>query len=181
MNQIGNLAASIYDTEFGYADTELAREREIVAISGWLIANEGLLNTLIYTQFSGGNPGTVKGSHFGLEEQEIFKQLYLSKYYRKSSRDVLRNITTNDMDWTRLSEGDTTIQRTNKNETAKTYITLAKEADERIKELVYSYNLYQARPLQTAGADGGYATGSGMWPPNYMYPYSWQGYPYSRF
>jgi|TARA_R110000824_G_scaffold42887_2_gene125676 hypothetical protein len=175
MNQIGNLAASIYDTEFGYADTELARERDIVAISGWLIANEGLLNVLIYTQYSGGNPG------LHLEEQEIFKQLYLSKYYRKSSRDVLRNITTDAMDWTRLSEGDTTIQRTNKNETAKTYISLAKEADERIKDLVYSYNLYQARPLQVAGADGGYATGSGMWPPNYMYPYNWQGYPYSRF
>lgn len=175
MNQIGNLAASIYDTEFGYADTELAREREIVAISGWLNANEGLLNVLIYTQYSGGNPGMQ------LEEQEIFKQLYLSKYYRKSSRDVLRVITTDAMDWTRLSEGDTTIQRTNKNETAKTYISLAKEADERIKDLVYSYNLYQARPLQVAGADGGYATGSGMWPPNYMYPYAWQGYPYARF
>ena len=54
MNQIGNLAASIYDTEFGYAETELARERDIVAISGWLIANEGLLNVLIYTQYSWG-------------------------------------------------------------------------------------------------------------------------------
>lgn len=175
MNEIGNLAASIYDTEFGYATNELERDREIVAISGWLIANEGLLNTLIYTQFSGGNPGMK------LEEQNIFKQLYLARYYRKASRDVLRNITADGMDWTRLSEGDTTIQRNNKNETAKTYISLAKEADERIRELVYSYNLYEARPLQTAGADGGFVTGSGMWPNNYMYPYAWQGYPYSRY
>jgi len=175
MNQIGNLAASIYDTEFGYASTELEREVEVVAISGWLIANEGLLNTLIYTQFSGTDPG------MRLEEQNIFKQLYLSRYYRKASRDVLRNITTDGLDWTRLSEGDTTIMRNNKNETAKTYLSLAKEADETMTNLVYSYNLYGAKPYQVAGADGGYATGSGMWPPNYMYPYSWQGYPYARY
>ena len=176
MNQIGNLAASIYDTEFGYANTELAREAEVVAISGWLIANEGLLNTLIYSKFSGGDPGMK------LEEQNIFKQLYLSKYYRKESRDVLRGIGNAEFDWTRLSEGDTTIVRSNKNEAAKTYVSLAKEADETIKELVYSYNLYGARPLQVAGADGGYTmTGGGTWPPNFMYPYSWQGYPYSRY
>ena len=175
MNQIGNLAASIYDTEFGYASTELGREVEVVAISGWLIANEGLLNTLIYTQFSGADP------NMRLEEQNIFKQLYLSRYYRKASRDVLRNITTDGLDWTRLSEGDTTIQRNNKNETAKTYLSLGKEADETITDLVYSYNLYQAAPHQVAGADGGYATGSGMWPPNMYYPYSWQGYPYARY
>jgi len=174
MNQIGQLATEIYDTEFNYATTELERQVQIGTVSGWLLANEGLLNTLIYTTFSGANPG------LGLEEAEIFKQLYISTYYKKSSRDTLRNITTDGVDWIRLSEGDTTIVRNNKNEVAKTYMALAKDADAEMKQLIYSYNLYGARPLQVAGADGGYASGSGMWPPNY-YPYGWYSYPYARW
>lgn len=169
VNQIGQLAAEIYDTEFNYASNELERDREINQISGWLIANEGLLNTVIYTNFSGGNPGLLQ------EEANIFKYLYLSKYYKKKSRDVLRNVGT-DVDWIRLSEGDTTIVRSNKNETAKTYAALARDNDEELKQLTYSYNLYQAAPRQTAGTDGGWpTTGSGAnawWPPNYyFYPY----------
>lgn len=173
MNQIGQLATDIYDTEFDYASTEIERSHKIQGISGWLLANEGLLNTLIYTNFSGVNPG------FRLEEANIFKQLYISTYYKKESRNVLRNITTDGVDWIRLSEGDTTIVRNNKNEVAKTYLSLSKEADAEMKQLIYSYNLYGARPLQVAGADGGYPSGSGMWPPN-LYPFGWYGYPYAQ-
>ena len=146
------------------------------------MANEGLLNTVIYTNFSGANPG------LRLEEANVFKCIYLSTYYKKKSRDVLRNIDNASVDWVRLSEGDTTIVRNNKNETAKTYVSLAKEADAELKQLVYSYNLYKAHPRQVAGSDGGFpltGSGGGWWPPNYYY-YSYGiagggGYPYSRY
>ena len=68
MNQIGQLASDIYDNELDNATTELGREREVEKISGWLLANEGLLNTLIYTNFSGVNPG------FKQEEADIYKR-----------------------------------------------------------------------------------------------------------
>ena len=177
MNQIGQLASDIYDNELDNATTELGREREVEKISGWLLANEGLLNTLIYTNFSGVNPG------FKQEEADIYKQIYLSHYYKKSSRDTLRVITSESVDWIRLSEGDTTIVRNNKNEIAKTYLSLAKDAEEQIKQLVYSYTLYGARPLQVAGLDGGWPTGSGYYAPGYYYygyyPYYGRGGYYS--
>ena len=177
VNQIGQLASEIYDTEFNYETTALGRQREIDLVSGWLLVNEGPLNTVIYTSFRGGNPG------LGQEEANIFKYLYLSTYYKKKSRDVLRNMDS-DVDWIRLSEGDTTIVRNNKNETAKTYASLAKEADSELKQLTYSYNFYKARPRQVAGADGGWpltGSGAGWWPPDYYYTYGFYGYPHARY
>ena len=38
---------------------------------------------------------------------------------------------------------------------------MAREADKKITELVYAYNLYGAQPRQVAGADTYYLTGSG--------------------
>ena len=98
-------------------------------------------------------------------------------------RDSLRTSNTTDIDWTRLTEGDTTIVRSNRNETAKNYMSLIKENRAELKELIYSYNLYGAKPRQVAGADGGWPTtgsGNGWWPPDY-YSYGWYGYPYSRW
>ena len=66
------------------------------------------------------------------------------------------------------SEGDTTIVRTNKVDLSRVYRNLAKDAAEEIKELVYAYNSYQAQPVQTAGFDGGFVSGSGGY---YRYPY----------
>ena len=43
MNQIGQLATEIYDTEFNYATTELERQVQIGTVSGWLLANEDCL------------------------------------------------------------------------------------------------------------------------------------------
>jgi len=57
-----------------------------------------------------------------------------------------------------LREGDTSIKRsvatsTTKNTSAQIFQKSAKEANELLKELVYSYNLYGAKPIQVAGKD----------------------------
>ena len=48
MNDIGNLATSIWDTEFGDETGVAHRTAEISSISGWLSANVGQLNNYIY-------------------------------------------------------------------------------------------------------------------------------------
>lgn len=158
MSDIGDLATSIWDTEFGDATGAAHRTSQISSISGWLQANVGLLNNVIYSSFSGDASGDMKpAGKFKLEEQDIYTQLYLKHYYDKKARNVLRGIDgslNNDIDWIRLKEGDSLIVRSNKTDVAKLYLSLAKEAGEELKNLIYYYNLYQARPRQVAGTDG---------------------------
>ncbi len=160
MGSIGDIATRIYDSEFDDEPTQLKRLFKIESISGWLEANLGQFNNLCYTSF-----GT--GTDFKLEEESILTQLYLHDYYNKQARSILNMSATGATDWTRLSEGDTTIVRTNKVDLSRVYRNLAKDSAEAIKELVYSYNSYQAQPRQTAGFDGGFVSGSGY----YRYPF----------
>jgi len=158
MNDIGNLATSIWDTEFGDETGVAHRTAEISSISGWLSANVGQLNNYIYTSFSGASDGQMyPAGQFRLEEQNIFTQVYLTYYYKKKARNVLRGIDgslNSDIDWIRLKEGDSLIVRSNKTDVSKVYLSLSKEADEKLTNLVYYYNLYQAKPRQVAGEDG---------------------------
>lgn len=169
MNDIGDLATSIWDNEFGDETGAAHRTSEISSISGWLSANVGQLNNYIYTSFSGASNGQMYPlGQFMLEEQNIFTQIYLSHYYKKKGRNVLRGIDgtlNSDIDWIRLKEGDSLIVRSNKTDVSKIYLDLSKEADEKLKGLVYYYNLYQAKPRQVAGRDGeGNVSGSCNFP-----------------
>jgi hypothetical protein len=152
MSNIGEIATRVYDNEFDDAPTQLEREFKIESISGWLGANVGQFNNLTYQSF-----GT--GDDFLLEEENILTQLYLKDYYNKQARSVLVGGATGSLDWTRLTEGDTTIVRSNKIDIARGYRNLSKDATEQLKDLVYSYNSYQAMPRQTAGIDGGFVSG----------------------
>lgn len=154
MSDIGEIATRIYDNEFADAPTQLERAFRIEYISGWLEGNVGQLNNITYQSF-----GT--GDSFLQEEENIMTQMYLKDYYTKQARTVLMGATTGDLGWTRLTEGDTTIVRNNNIDFAREYKALAKNAAEELKDLVYSYNSYQAAPKQIAGFDGGLeATGN---------------------
>ncbi len=67
MSILGDLSQDILDNEFD-GDTDIATTG---AISGWLEANLGRLNSLIYTNYSG------SGADLDLEAQSIHKELYL--------------------------------------------------------------------------------------------------------
>ena len=115
------------------------------------------LNNLLYSSFS-------TSGDFLLEEASIFTQLYLKDYYNREARVIMSMSTTGaSLDWSRLTEGDTTIVRTNRIDLSRTYRNLAKDAAEEIKDLAYAYNSYQSMPRQNAGFDGGFVSGSGYW------------------
>jgi hypothetical protein len=154
VSDIGEIATRIYDNEFSDAPTQLEREFRIEYISGWLDANVGQLNNLTYKSFS-------STGEFLKEEENILTQLYLKNYYTKQARSVLAGGSNGSMDWTRLTEGDTTIVRSNKIDFVREYKNLSNIAEKDLTNLVYSYNSYQAMPRQTAGIDGGFISGSG--------------------
>tara|TARA_R110002051_G_scaffold122647_1_gene195750 strand:- start:966 stop:1430 length:465 start_codon:yes stop_codon:yes gene_type:complete len=145
MSQIGNLAEEICSGYFFYlTGTDLSTQ--ISDTSGWLTVSLGQLNNLIYTSYSSTDPG------LGLEEESIYTQLYLQSYYTSKAIKVLSNVD-NDNDWIRITEGDTTLVRTNKNEVSKSYRGLAKDAQEMTNSLIASYHQYLAQPMQVAGTD----------------------------
>jgi hypothetical protein len=148
-SKVRQLAQRVYDEEIGF-ETGDARTTEISLIGDWLEGHLGELNSLIFTSFSGYDP-----QGFNLEEQAILRELYLSEYNRKAHRRVLRGIDGSNgaPDFQVIKEGDSMIQKSNKNVTAKSYRDAYVDSQERVKSLVHSYNLYGAKPSQVAGAD----------------------------
>ena len=156
---VSTIATGIFNDEFD-SDTGFST---LSFISGWLANNVGLLNTQLYTAYSGSGaasddseyPGDTilsPSGRFRFEEADIYKQIYLTNYYTKKARAVLKGIDSS-VDFISLREGDSMITRTNKNEIAKTYRGFAKDAQERLDMLVAKYNIYDAQPVQVAGTD----------------------------
>ena len=147
---LGKLAVDIYDQEMGFHTTGQKRITEVNLVSGWLEGHLGELNNLIFTCFSGDNPNGLN-----LEEQAILRDMYVSEYNRKSHRRVLRGIDGSEgsQDFQVIREGDSMIQRSNKNVIAKSYHEAYLSSRERLDELIYAYNLYSSNPRQVAGKD----------------------------
>ena len=127
----------------------------VESISGWLDSNVGQLNNVLYTSFSGVS-GDVEG--LLLEEQSIYKQMYLYHHYTKQTRNTVRGIA-NDTNGNILSvrDGDNAITFVNKNEVSKVYKSLAQDAYNEMQNLVNNYNNYQSSPRQVGGIESSIA------------------------
>jgi len=154
MSDLGNLSTSIYHNEF---DSE-SGSPSVESISGWLENNLGQLNNVLYTSFSG-VAGDVSG--LNLEEQNIYKEMYLYHYYTKQTRNTIRGIA-NDTNGNIVSvrDGDNAITFVNKNEVSKVYKGLANDANNRLSDLVSKYNSYNASPRQVGGIEASAETES---------------------
>lgn len=154
MNDLGILATKIVNYEF----SEDSQRFPVSYVSGWLEANIGELNGLLNEEFYVNETGAIEiaeGSGLLPVEENIFSTLYEIHYYEKAARDSLRGFAYGgDTDWLTLKEGDTTIQRQNKNSVAKTFKDLKTEANDRLNNLIGKYNVYKASPLQVFGRDG---------------------------
>jgi len=148
MSVIGDLASGIFDTEF---DSNTGAT-SISSISGWLQHNLGMLNVYLNTDFSGTDP------EFADEENAIFTNLYMGHYYKKQALNALRGIASDANSLLEVTEGDTTIRLTNKNEVSKNFRGISNDYFEEAKKLMHNYTMYQAEPQQIVGYEAG--TGS---------------------
>jgi len=147
---LGELAIKIYDEEIGfYEHGTSGRITEINRVSGWLEGHLGEVNNLIFTSFSGDSP-----ENFMLEEQSIIREMFISEYNRKAERAALRKMDGDgeSIDWASIQEGDSVIKRRHTS-TPKFYHQAYLASQERMKDLIYAYNLYQAMPRQAVGKD----------------------------
>lgn len=178
-NQLGTLASGILQYEFDFITGGSAQASELLIISGTLSGLIGELNTLINQNF-GFTTGSDISPSLRNEERSILEELYIRDNNTKQARKLLRGIydagssssIVGTEEWTELREGDTTIRRSaafsassakTRIETARYFKELAREADDKIKDLVYKYNLYGAVPRQVAGDDGYTVSGQSTW------------------
>lgn len=174
LNQIGAFAKQLVEFEFDYITGEAAVRSELYTISGSLSGRLGEMNVLLNQSFCytgcDGNPFP----RLGKEEGDILQHLYMRDYNTKQAQKIMRglydenttaSVIQNEAEWTELSEGDTTIRRSpgssassasNRIALSKDFKALSDDADRKIKQLVYNYNMYGAQPRQVAGEDGAY-------------------------
>ena len=151
MNDFGEIAT--YLTQYEFQDD---KDRfPLSYVSGWLEANLGELNGLTHEDFYIDASGNIGPNALEKVEKTIFSILYEIHYYEKATRDSLRGIVYSDsIDWISIKEGDTSIQRNNKNSVANTYKALAVDSRERLDFLLNQYNMQKSSPLQVYGTDG---------------------------
>jgi hypothetical protein len=152
---VHSIADEIFQNEFEF-NTGSA---QFFYLSGWFESNIGQLNVKINKEFYITSGIIYPTGDFGIEEGSIYKQIYMRQFYNKKTRDVLRG-TESLTDFITLREGDSQISRLNKNELAKTYRSLANDAQEELDKMVSAYNLYQASPSQVLNYNSLYCTGT---------------------
>lgn len=163
LNEVGNLATGIFKYDFDSNTGSVSMDY----ISGWLQNNMGELNVLIHTCYSGENPG------FRVEEQSIYRQVFLKNYYTKLGRSALMGVSTSSSsssssgsgsivtsDWTELRDGDSVIKRqamlaspATKVSASRTFSSFAQDADYTLRDLLQRYTSYRGGPRQVAGKD----------------------------
>lgn len=139
MSELGELAEVVVETELPFL-TGSDQSGAISTASGWFCNNVGKLNTLIFTSYSGENPGLQ------LEEQAIYSQMYMGHYWGKKAANVMQNMDSTTLAWISIQEGDSKIQLQNRNETAKTYREMARSSREELDALVQKYLMFQTDP-----------------------------------
>lgn len=157
MANLFQVASGIFFYEFD-ADTS---EVNISSISGWLEANIGELNNLLYTSFSGANVD------LNPEQTNIYKHLYLGHYYKKKSRNAIKALAGGSGSAIlSIRDEDSSVTFVNSNEISKQFRQISKDNFEEMNRLVNFYNSYQAAPVQVVGknmvGDALTLTGTGL-------------------
>ena len=129
----------------------------IASVAYWLRTNIGKLNVLlnkpylindttleIYSSDEAKDP-------FGINEKAIFKKIYTVYYYERLFRNALGAASTDSV--IEIDQNGFRAKKVNKNELAKTYSELKKQADAELKILIDQYDLNEVAPLQVAGDD----------------------------
>lgn len=148
MDVLEELANELMEDEFDN-DSCLNSKQSILS---WMSANLGVLNGLTDQCFE------LDGPDMDEEAQAIYKQAYLYHHYSKKARLALRGIIDSSGDSqgevASISDGESKVTFTNKNESAKIIRAFANDAKNNVDELVHKYNMFQSEPRQVTGIDG---------------------------
>ena len=154
MNDLGSIASDIVT----YSFPDDTGRFPVTYISGWLKTHIGDLNSLTHEEFYVDATGGIGPSGLLEEEKSIFMALYEIDYYQRSARESLRGLTWSSSSLadsiTMVREGDSSIQKVSKVTISRSFVDLAKDAQDRLNNLIFQYNSTKCSPNSLAGEDG---------------------------
>jgi uncharacterized protein with ATP-grasp and redox domains len=119
------------------------------SIAAWLRYNIGSLNNLLLTSFELTDDSAEFTPELNEDEKVILKKLYMVYYYARSIQSNLGAAAYDSIQ--EYSEDGFQIRKTNKNEVAKTYLSLKKMIQDELNQLVSGFKLKRSGPLAVHG------------------------------
>ena len=144
INTVTSIAQEIYE-ELGEPS-----DLSIAAIAAWVRRNIGGLNNMINTTFSVDSSSLEISPNLSDIEKYIFKKMYSVYFFDLRIKSTGSLATT---DFITIKDDIGSVQKANKNEVLKSYISVRKQEYDELKDLVNKYEFNQVTPLQVAGDD----------------------------
>jgi hypothetical protein len=144
INTVTSIAQEIYE-ELGEPS-----DLSIAAIAAWVRRNIGGLNNMIDTTFSVDSSSLEISPNLSDIQKYIFKKMYSVYFFDLRIRSTGSLATT---DFITIKDDIGSVQKANKNEILKSYISVRKQEYDELKDLVNKYEFNQVTPLQVAGDD----------------------------
>lgn len=135
-----------------YEDLGSPTDITVSYISGWLYNHIGDLNIAIDQTYSGLNE-TISPFPSG-DEQAIYQNMFNIKYYNRASLSSIGAAGTSS--WTEIEDDGSRVKRVSKLDLSKSYLAMAKSANEDLATQIAAYQMNRARPQQSVGDDANY-------------------------
>ena len=144
INTVTSIAQEIYE-ELGEPS-----DLSISAIAAWVRRNIGGLNNMINATFSLDSSTLEISPNLSDMEKYIFKKMYSVYFFDLRIKSTGSLATT---DFITIKDDIGSVQKANKNEILKSYISVRKQEYDELKDLVTQYKSNNSSPLQVAGDD----------------------------
>ena len=144
INTVTSISQEIYEELGEQSDTS------IPAVAAWVRRNIGGLSSLINKEFEILDLNYEISPNLSDIEKYIFKKMYSIYYFDLKIKSTASLATS---DFISIKDDIGSVQKINKNEVLKNYISVRKQEYNELKNLVDKYELNEVSPLQVAGDD----------------------------
>jgi hypothetical protein len=143
-NTVASIAQEIYE-EMGEPD-----DFSIAAIAAWVRRNIGGLSNILNIDLEVNSTTFEISPNLSDMQKYIFKKMYSVYYFDIKIKSIGSLATT---DFITIKDDIGNVQKANKNEVLRNYITVRKQEYQELKDLVNKYELNEVSPFQVAGDD----------------------------
>lgn len=144
INTVASVAQEIYEELGEQSDTSIA------AIAAWTRRNIGGLANLLNTEYTIDDNTLEIQPNLSDIEKYIFKKMYGVYFLDLKIKSTASSATS---DYISIKDDIGSVQKINKNEVLKNYISVRKQEYDELQNMATDYIVYSAQPLQVAGDD----------------------------
>jgi len=163
-----------------YMDLNSPSDLSVAALSYWIRANVGRLNSLIFANFYINSSYEIvdadnSDAEIDIIAAAILKKLYMVHRYSVIIRSKLTDINSDDV--VEVKDQNTSVRRLDKTQLIKSISTEKKQEEEELKYLINAYRSRKSAPKQIVGDD----IVPGAYPEYYPYLTIGRNYGYTAF